>query len=66
MTRPNIILCTCDQLRAHEMGCYGNDVIRTPNIVLDRTGLAENTIVVFTSDHGDNLGNLDWREMRIE
>ena len=25
---------------------------------LDRTGLAENTIVVFTSDHGDNLGSL--------
>ncbi|HQK92194.1 MAG TPA: sulfatase-like hydrolase/transferase [Armatimonadota bacterium] len=25
---------------------------------LDATGLAENTIVVFTSDHGDNLGSL--------
>lgn len=25
---------------------------------LDRTGLAENTIVVFASDHGDNLGSL--------
>ena len=25
---------------------------------LDRTGLAGNTIVVFTSDHGDNLGSL--------
>lgn len=29
---PNIIVCTCDQLRAHEVGCYGNSVIRTPNI----------------------------------
>jgi arylsulfatase A-like enzyme len=29
---PNIILCTCDQLRAHEVGCYGNSAIRTPNI----------------------------------
>ncbi len=28
--RPNIILCTCDQLRAFETGCYGNTVIRTP------------------------------------
>ncbi len=25
---------------------------------LDRAGLADNTIVVFTSDHGDNLGSL--------
>lgn len=30
--KPHIILCTCDQLRAFEVGCYGNAVIRTPNI----------------------------------
>ena len=30
--RPNVIVCTCDQLRAFEVGCYGNGVIRTPNI----------------------------------
>lgn len=30
--RPNIIICTCDQLRAFEVGCYGNSVIRTPNM----------------------------------
>ena len=31
-SRPNIIICTCDQLRAFELGCYGNDVIRTPHV----------------------------------
>ena len=31
-TRPNIVICTCDQLRAFEIGCYGNPVIRTPYI----------------------------------
>lgn len=29
---PNIIVCLCDQLRAFEIGCYGNDVIRTPHL----------------------------------
>jgi len=28
--KPNVILCTCDQLRAFEVGCYGNPVIGTP------------------------------------
>lgn len=30
--RPNVIVCICDQLRSFEVGCYGNTVIRTPNI----------------------------------
>jgi arylsulfatase A-like enzyme len=30
--KPNIILCTMDQLRAFEIGCYGNDLIQTPNM----------------------------------
>lgn len=34
--RPNIVLCICDQLRAFEVGCYGNPVIRTPHV--DRLG----------------------------
>ena len=29
---PNLVLCMCDQLRAFEVGCYGNPVIRTPNL----------------------------------
>ena len=30
--RPNIVLITCDQLRAHTLGCYGDPVVQTPNI----------------------------------
>ena len=30
--RPNVIVCLCDQLRAFEVGCYGNEIIRTPHI----------------------------------
>jgi arylsulfatase A-like enzyme len=30
--RPNVVVCMCDQLRAFEMGCYGNPVIRTPHL----------------------------------
>ncbi len=32
MDRPNIIICTADQLRPFELGCYGNSMIRTPNV----------------------------------
>jgi len=32
MSRPNVIVCLCDQLRAFDVGCYGNDTIRTPHI----------------------------------
>ena len=30
--KPNVIVCLCDQLRAFEVGCYGNSFIRTPNM----------------------------------
>lgn len=32
MSRPNIIVCLCDQMRAFEAGCYGHPVCRTPAI----------------------------------
>ena len=32
LDRPNVIVVMCDQLRSFEVGCYGNDVIRTPHI----------------------------------
>ena len=38
--KPNVIVCLLDQLRAFEVGSYGNTVVRTPNI--DR--LAENGV----------------------
>ncbi len=31
-TKPNIVICMCDQLRAHAVGCYGDPVARTTNI----------------------------------
>ncbi|NLE62018.1 MAG: sulfatase-like hydrolase/transferase, partial [Planctomycetes bacterium] len=30
--RPNIVILFVDQLRWSEVGCYGNEVIRTPNL----------------------------------
>ncbi|NOZ22058.1 MAG: sulfatase-like hydrolase/transferase [Planctomycetes bacterium] len=39
-TRPNFLLILTDQLRADGLGCYGNPVVRTPNIdQLARTGV---------------------------
>jgi arylsulfatase A-like enzyme len=32
LDRPNVIVVLCDQLRSFEVGCYGNDIIRTPHI----------------------------------
>lgn len=32
LQKPNVVICLCDQLRSFEVGCYGNGVIRTPNI----------------------------------
>ncbi len=32
MERPNILLIMADQMRPDSLGCYGNDVVMTPNI----------------------------------
>ena len=32
LDKPNVVVVLCDQLRAFEVGCYGNEVIRTPHI----------------------------------
>ena len=31
-TQPNIVLFFTDQLRADVLGCYGNQICKTPNI----------------------------------
>lgn len=36
MPRPNILLILCDELRADALGCFGNNIVQTPN--LDRLG----------------------------
>lgn len=32
MSKPNILLILCDELRADALGCFGNDIVQTPNI----------------------------------
>ena len=32
LRKPNVIVCLLDQLRSFEVGCYGNKVVRTPNM----------------------------------
>ena len=49
-------MIVCDQLSADCTGCYGHPQVRTPNLdrlAAESIGLKENTIIVFTSDHGD-------------
>jgi arylsulfatase A-like enzyme len=43
--KPNVIFCVCDELRAFDVGCYGNSIIRTPNIDrLAATGVRFETV----------------------
>ena len=52
-TKPNILLIMADQLRADALGCYGNEVCRTPHLdalgaagVVFENGLTPNPICV--------------------
>jgi choline-sulfatase len=31
-SRPNILILMSDQHSKHQLGCYGNDLVRTPNL----------------------------------
>ena len=49
MSKPNVVLCQCDQMRAFAVGCYGNSFVNTPYI--DR--LASQGCLLYTSDAAD-------------
>ena len=67
---PNVLFIAVDDMRMN-LGCYGDSVAITPNIgkllhALDASGVADNTIVVFWSDHGYHLGeNGHWAKVTI-
>jgi arylsulfatase len=71
MTRPNILVFYCDQLRQDFLGCYGNAQARTPNIdrlaaegVVFENHYAANTVCMpsrasfFTGQHVEGHGVL--------
>ncbi len=31
-SKPNVIICFCDQLRPFDVGCYGSEFVKTPNM----------------------------------
>ncbi len=46
MSQPNVIIIMTDQLRAFEVGCYGNPAVKTPNIdELSRNGIRFETAI---------------------
>jgi arylsulfatase A-like enzyme len=54
--KPNVILVICDTLRADYLGCYGNKVIRTPNI--DRFS---KECILFTNAYSESLPTIPVR-----
>ncbi len=56
--KPNVIILFSDQHNKKVMGFEGHPDVITPNLdQLDEAGLEEETIVIYTSDHGDFVGN---------
>lgn len=57
--RPNIILLLADDVSATDFGCYGNDVVRTPNIdELAQFGLRFNNVYLSTSSSSPSRASL--------
>lgn len=52
-TRPNILFILADDLRADALGCYGNNIIKTPNIDrLAETGMLFTNSYIMGGHHG--------------
>ncbi|MCJ8328758.1 MAG: sulfatase-like hydrolase/transferase [Lentisphaeria bacterium] len=49
MSKPNIIICMCDELRAFEVACYGHPHIKTPN--MDRLAAAGTRFEIAASNN---------------
>jgi arylsulfatase A len=69
-TSPHLPHCTAPEFRgASGMGNYGDFLAETDHRIgqileaLDRCGLAENTLVVFTSDNGPENNYKDWSRL---
>lgn len=57
--RPNIVLLLADDISANDFGCYGNSVVKTPNIdSLASTGIRFNNVYLSTSSSSPSRASL--------
>lgn len=61
MPRPNILVLISDQHSRHHLGCYGDQLVRTPH--LDRLAAAEERTATF-SEHGPTRNDAPSRMIR--